>query len=341
MMKLVVVAASILWAAIAAAKTPVMASFNAGAYSIDLPKGWTTVADASKGVVVAQQDPSRKDAAQLLVIVIADGKTTPDQALDRIVTNTVTDLKIVKRDAFPNTTGRQLVADGVVAAIKVRLGAIAIGSDQGVMVAMLISKVGDFEALGGLGLVTTTLASLKPAGSATTRESSPAKSTEIMEPTYDSYQNLIVPTPRRAITQADLRGEWKNTGRSLKGYANTSTGGYAGYSAIVAEQEWIVDAEGGLVSKYNGVHASNTGGGTFQVNGDTTGTLVIASDRVITVVRKGSAKTFYLLRGWFVGPELTVMRLNGPYYDAKDINEGARQDRTAGNIDELWVRKTR
>jgi hypothetical protein len=334
-------AALILWSAIAVAKPPVLASFDAGAYTIDLPMGWTTVADASKGTVVAQQDANRKDAAQLLVLVIADSKTTSEQALDLIAANAVRDLKIVKRDALPNTAGKRLVADGVAGTIKVRLGAIAIGTDKGIVLAMLISKVGDFEALGGLDLVTATLASLKPATSAARPQSSPAKSTEIMEPTYDGYQNLIVPTPRRAITQADLSGEWKNSGRSLKGYVNTATGGYAGYSATVAEQQWTVDAKGGLVSKYNGVHASNTGGGTFQVNGDTTGMLLIASDRVITIVRKGSAKAFYLLRGWFVGPELTVMRVNGPYYDAKDIDEGVRQDRTAGNLDELWVRKTR
>jgi hypothetical protein len=324
----VVVAALIAWSSLALAKTPAMTSFDAGAYTIDVPKGWTTVADASKGVVVAQQDPKRKDAAQLVVLVLADGKTTPDQVLDLIAAKTASDLKVVKREGLAG--GKLLVADGVTDTIKVRLGAIAVGNGQSVVLVMLISKVGEFDALGGVELVTATLASLKP-----------AKTTEVMEPTYDSYKNLIVPAPRRAITQADLTGEWKNSGKSLKGYVNTSTGGYAGYSAVVADQEWIVDAKGGLVSKYNGVHASNTGGGTFQVNGDTTGTLSLANDRVITVVRKGSATSFFLLRGWFVGPELTVMRLNGPYYNVKDIDDGVRQERTAGNLDELWVRKTR
>jgi hypothetical protein len=331
-----VVVVMLSWSAIAAAKPPAMASFNAGAYTIDLPKGWTTVADATKGLVVAQQDPKRKDAAQLLVLVLPDNKTTPDQALDLILSNAVTNPKVIKRDAVPNTGGKLLIADGVTDTINVRLGAIAVGTDQGVVLVMLISKVGDFDALGGLEVVTTALVSIKP-----TTSPAPAKSNEIMQPTYDAYNNLIVPPPQRAITQADLAGEWKATGKSLKGYVNTSTGGYAGYSAVVADQQWIVDAKGGLVSKYNGVHASNAGGGTFQVNNDTTGTLLIANDRVITVARKGDVKVFYLLRGWFVGPELTIMRINGPYYDVKQIDDGTRQDKRSGNLDELWVRKTR
>jgi len=162
-----------------------------------------------------------------------------------------------------------------------------------------------------------------------------------MTPTYDAYKNLIVPPPQRAITQADLAGEWKNTGRSLKGYVNTSTGGYAGYSAIVAETAWSIDAKGNLSQMYNGVHASNAGGGTFQVNGNTTGTLTIAGDRVLSVVTRSGAPKYYLLRGWFVGPELTVMRINGPYYNAKDIGDDVRSDKVGGNLDELWVRKTR
>jgi hypothetical protein len=28
-------------------------------------------------------------------------------------------------------------------------------------------------------------------------------------------------------------------------------------------------------------------------------------------------------------------------YDIKDIDDDVRQDKTAGNLDELWVRKTR
>ena len=48
-----------------------------------------------------------------------------------------------------------------------------------------------------------------------------------------------------------------------------------------------------------------------------------------------------LLRGWFVGPELTVMRVNGAWYNIKDIGDDIRNDSHGGNLDELWVRKTR
>ena len=327
------------WASSAAA-APVLTSYDAKSFTLSVPKGWTVVADASKGMVVAQQDPKRKDAAQLLVIVSTGGGSTDDQLLDMML-KSIASAKVIKRESLPNGVGKLLIAEGTSDGIKVRLGAIAASSSSGAIVGLLISKVDEFDALGGTATVGAVLASIKLPGATTTAPPAPTSgSKETMTPTYDAYNNLIVPPPQRAITQADLVGEWKNTGKSIKGYVNTSTRGYAGYSAVVADKAWSIDAKGNLRQMYNGVHVSNAGGGTFQVNGDAIGTLTIASDRVITVA-KGDAPQYFLLRGWFVGPELTVMRITGPFYDVKDISDDIRSDKVGGNLDEMWVRKTR
>jgi hypothetical protein len=62
---------------------------------------------------------------------------------------------------------------------------------------------------------------------------------------------------------------------------------------------------------------------------------------VVTLALKGKQVAYYLLRGWFVGPEITIARLNGPWCTIKDITPSIRESSYAGNLDRLWVRKTR
>jgi len=317
------------------AGTPVLVPHDTSTYTVSLPKGWTVVDNPSQGMVIAKQDPKRKDAAQVIVIATTHSQATGEQVLDAIVKNGLVDGKIARREAVGDD-GTLIVADGKAEGIPARLGAIAGGTGGIAFLVVLIAKTSEFEALGGIATVTSVFATLKPP----TATQPPAKSGEVMEPTYDSYNNLIVPPPRRAITAADLAGEWKNTGKSIKSYVDTSTGRYGGYSAVISEKSWTIDAKGGLHERFNSVHASNNGGGTFQTSGENTGTLTIATDRVLTYTVKGRT-TLYLLRGWFVGPELTVMRVNGPYWNLKDIDADTRADKVGGNLDEYWVRKTR
>ena len=104
-----------------------------------MPKGWTVVADASKGTVVAQQDPKRKDAAQMLVMVTSGSASTDDQVLD-LMLKSIANAKVVKRDPLPGGAGKVLVADGTTDGNQVRLGAIAVGNANGVIVGMLICE---------------------------------------------------------------------------------------------------------------------------------------------------------------------------------------------------------
>src|SRR5438874_788735 len=175
--------------AVAAAKPPALEPYNAGAFSVSLPKGWAVTADMAKGTVLAQQDPRRKDGAEVLVVVAASA-ATEDQALDQ----TVQTLKVVKRGAAPGG-GKLVVAEGVSEGIKVRLGAVAVAANGTLVMAVLISKVEDFDGLGG---------------------------TEPVAKTVASYVAAAAPAPAsgaQTITLADLAGEWKRGGGELASYS--------------------------------------------------------------------------------------------------------------------------
>src|SRR5262249_21535115 len=95
----------------AVAATVPLAPYDTPAFTVSMPQGWTIAADASRGVVVAQQDPSRKDAASALIIVAADDGTTEDQLLDAVTAQVATSLRVIQRVAGA-TGGRILLAEG-------------------------------------------------------------------------------------------------------------------------------------------------------------------------------------------------------------------------------------
>ena len=67
-----------------------------------------------------------------------------------------------------------------------------------------------------------------------------------MTPTYDSYKTLIVPPPLRAITQADMAGDWRLDSGVVSSYVSTATGGYAGFTSIAISEAYSVDGKGNL-----------------------------------------------------------------------------------------------
>jgi hypothetical protein len=169
-----VLLAVLTYCALASANPPALVTYDAKAFTISVPKGWNVVADASKGTVVAQQDPKRKDAAQLLVMA-GTGSTTADQVLDALLKQVAASMKVTKREKLPNDAGLLVVADGTTDGIKVRLGAIAAGKGT-VVVGLLITKVDDFEALGGTTTIATVLASIKVASTAPASTTAPPSS---------------------------------------------------------------------------------------------------------------------------------------------------------------------
>jgi len=113
------------------------------------------------------------------------------------------------------------------------------------------------------------------------------------------------------------------------------------YSAVAVSETYVVDSKGGMTFKATGTHASTVGQGTFQSNEAGGGTFTIDGNRTITIETKGRATKYYVVRGWFVGAELTIMRANGPWWRLEDITPEIRDDSHGGNLDTFFVRKTR
>jgi hypothetical protein len=56
---------------------------TSGGVTVSLPEGWKTTSDASRGVFIGQQDPSREGSAVMMVMVQPTGVTAiEDQLLD-------------------------------------------------------------------------------------------------------------------------------------------------------------------------------------------------------------------------------------------------------------------
>lgn len=312
-----------------------------GGVSVSTPKGWTFSGDATKGMAIAQQDPKRKDAAQLLVIVSANaGTTTEDQILDQISAQAMAGLKIVKRGAGPGNAGKLLVADGTVDGVSARLGAIALGSGGGMIVGVLIAKQSEFDALGGTDLVVNVLGSLKATAPAP-QQPAPAPaasgSDPIMQPQFDSYGTQILPLPTRRITLADLAGTWEQDDGSSKAYVD-SNGVYAGHSSVSTRTTWKIDAKGTVTSAFTGV---TTGiGGGYAHDENTTGKLTFDDRGMVVVTWKGSARQTFILRGWFVGKNVIIMNLIGPFYDnSQPTNEELANPSFAGNLRNVFTKK--
>ncbi|HUJ58014.1 MAG TPA: hypothetical protein VLX92_05965 [Kofleriaceae bacterium] len=331
----------LLCAGIASARPPALTPYDAGKFTVSLPAGWTVQLDAAKGLVVAQQDGKRPDAPQVLVVVVPSTTVTADQLLDAATGQAVQGLTVVHRDALPGGGGTQLVADGVAGGVRVRIGAVVVGANGGLMLGLVAAKRGDFDALGGTGLVMSILGSVRASGadSAPAAAAAPAAAggDAVMTPTYDYYHNLIIPPPQRQIGPSDLVGEWTNDAKAISTYASRVTGQYAGYDAVVSNEVWNIDARGNLSTKYHGVAVGT--GYVHPVDDSHKATIAIAPDGVITIRRSDNPHhpVLYLLRGWFVGQDVVMMKINGPYYDT--IPDNVRPADKAINLNSVWVRR--
>src|SRR5262249_4009553 len=146
----------------AAAGIVPLSPYDGPRFTVSMPRSWTVTSDAERGVIVAEQDPRREDAAMVLLIVrAADGATAEDQGLDGILRRLPSGLEIRRREALDGG-GHALVADGDAGGVRVRLGAVAILGDGTKVVSLLAAKPGEFDRLGGIDLVIAILSSIQP-----------------------------------------------------------------------------------------------------------------------------------------------------------------------------------
>jgi hypothetical protein len=163
----------------------------------------------------------------------------------------------------------------------------------------------------------------------------PANNTTATTPaTIDSDGNLVIPQPTRQLTIADLVGEWgDNPGRISTTYVNRSTGSYAGTDSLHFTSKWTIDNNGRYTNDFFEVRNGQ------KLRDVTTGTITIVG-RLISIKHKGTAK--YVVRGWLELPDITILKVAGPWYDDQEIPEKFFTDFGEDSrffLTTKWVRK--
>lgn len=152
--------------------------------------------------------------------------------------------------------------------------------------------------------------------------------------TLDSDGNLVIPELARELTLADLVGEWgDNPGRISTIYVDRSTGAYARTDSLHFTSTWKIEGDGKYTNDFfevrNGKKLRDITTGTITING-----------RLITIKHKGTAK--YVVRGWLELPNITVLKVAGPWFDDQEIPEKMFTDFSESSrfiLTTKWVRK--
>jgi len=319
----------VLLGSMAWARPVTLAPFDAGKLTVSLPQGWKTTADPTSGVVAAQQDPGRKDAAAILLVIQASTSATEDQLLDKVASSVSSDLKIAKRQALAGG-GHVLIGDGTIDGVKVRIGAVAVVAGGTAITCLLVASSGDFDNLGGVQLVSTILGSIKLPAAAAAPAPAPA-------PATTPNGKLVIPPLTRRLAVSELAGVWKHDDGITQHYFDTSTGHYAGFDTVRFTDKWTFDAKGNMFSEFFGINTNNRV--STKVVDNKPGAASLDSNMVLTIKWKTGPQEEYLVRGLIELPTMTVITLNGPWYDKGVPAETIADQNKSTNLDQHWIRK--
>jgi hypothetical protein len=146
--------------------------------------------------------------------------------------------------------------------------------------------------------------------------------------------NIVIPEPTRQLTIADLAGSWgDNPGRIATTYVDRSSGSYVGTDSLHFTSTWKIDGNGRYTNDFFEVRNGQ------KLRDITTGTITIAG-RLISIKHKGTAK--YVVRGWLELPNMTILKVAGPWFDNQEIPERIFTDFSEDSrfiLTAKWVRK--
>lgn len=138
--------------------------------------------------------------------------------------------------------------------------------------------------------------------------------TAVAAPTLDQWGNLFIPPPTRQLTIADLVGNWgDNPGRISTQYVFRDSGSHAGTDSLHFTSKWTIDGDGRYVNDFFEVRNGK------KLSDRTTGSITIAG-LVISIKREKSTAR-YVVRGWLELPDITILKVAGPWYDGNEIPE--------------------
>lgn len=312
----IVVVVSLL-SSVAFAAPPPLAPHAGKGLTVSLPKGWAV--SQQQDTLIAQQDPKKGDAPTVLFVYSPIGAgATEDQLLDATVAPISKDLKIATRAAISAEHGHFLIGDGTVDGVTERVGALAVVSNGKAVVAVLIAKAAEFDALGGVTLLALVEASLK-----------------LEEPSAPVAAAPAAPTGGRHLTLADFAGDWAEESGSVKGLY--SSGRYTGYVSTQTAAHRVFDRAGHFTLR--GSYASSVNGSVMAGSTNERGTITITAGNVLIMkLDRWQNPEYFYIRAWDEKPDATILTLNGHYNSEADALEAANPN-VATNLNNTWVRK--
>jgi hypothetical protein len=143
---------------------------------------------------------------------------------------------------------------------------------------------------------------------------------------------LAVPPPARALTVADLAGEWKKEDRVSTLYVDRDTGAHAGHDSLAFRDTWTIGKTGSMTIDFFAVRNGK------KIVDKQVGAVRISTAGVIDISIGAAPK--YLVRGWLEMPGMTVLRIVGPFYGEVPADVLASPTKGA-NMNQDYVRLNR
>ncbi len=155
-------------------------------------------------------------------------------------------------------------------------------------------------------------------------------------PASDAVEIDNLPAPAHPLTLDDVVGDWKRGVDATTHLAEIKAGAYTGFDAMVANQKWSISGKGVVDTEFRGTNAT----GTKPVIEKHTALFSVTDDGEISIQFKRGEGTeeHYLIRGWLVTRDLTVLQVDGPYGKG-GIPDDVRKHPSAVT-NEYWLRKT-
>lgn len=294
------------------------------------PAGWTKTQTQPNVIAFSAPNPTTKSFCIITLYAAAPGTGDPQRDFTREWNNLV--VQNMKAEANPQTESASEDGwTGIGGGGEVEYGGMKAG-------AFLTVISGFGKAASVLG-VTNDPAYLPQYQAFITGikmdKIAPASNTTVANPpALDSDGNLVIPEPTRQLTIADLVGEWgDNPGRIATTYVDRSSGAYAGTDSLHFTSKWTIDGNGRYTNDFFEVRNGK------KLRDITTGTITIVG-RLISIKHKGTAK--YVVRGWLELPNMTILKVAGPWYDNQEIPERIFTDFSEDSrfiLTTKWVRK--
>ena len=148
-----------------------------------------------------------------------------------------------------------------------------------------------------------------------------------------------VQPPTTPLTLADLAGEWRTDDQAISHYVNASTGAFADFDAIQYAWKLTITAKGVIDTEFRGVQTSSSSI-AYAVEKHHAQISIKPDGTIHVHVKPGEGNDWdYLVRGIWVGPDVTVIKVAGPYWKT-GIPDDVRKKPDYG-VSEYWVRRNR